>query len=482
MPLTGDAVTQFLKVVDRIEELGLPGPGRRADAMRAAYSEAAALNEAQDPDSRLGIGIKLLLVGLTGTGKSELANTLLERPAIRTNAFREATKKIRVVKGDVRGIGLTIIDTPGLHASSDMALSNRGILRSIGRAYKKHKPDFVIYVDRLDAAKASFGELSTLTQLGEVLGKGVWRNLMVVLTHANAAREQMGAEYAQTMKQRRNILGNIMRQVSGEMQLKTPSFLADCHPGGPRNAAGQPVVWDVPGAMAAALAPTPWREQLLMQLLGYAAYHRAQDAAAAATSKPKAKPAAAAQTQQQQARGAAAGRADSRPLSTPPPPNGRCTCLIGPSPPPRPMMARMRRSRMPPTSYFVEQMVEGVLKPDTYATVEDPFDRETDDEEAEEFNTQYYQLMRGWARQGDPTAQKEYAAWLRKLSRAKRAYAEAYRNEDNETLAAYGYEGYVAEGLDLGPTFDPEDVTDHRYQYVVTDTDVAIMPTLDYYG
>jgi hypothetical protein len=30
---------------------------------------------------------------------------------------------------------------------------------------------------------------------------------------------------------------------------------------------------------------------------------------------------------------------------------------------------------MPPTSYFVEQMVEGVLKPDTYATVEDPFDR-----------------------------------------------------------------------------------------------------------
>jgi hypothetical protein len=55
-----------------------------------------------------------------------------------------------VVKGDVRGIGLTIIDTPGLHASSDMALSNRGILRSIGRAYKKHKPDFVIYVDRCD--------------------------------------------------------------------------------------------------------------------------------------------------------------------------------------------------------------------------------------------------------------------------------------------------------------------------------------------
>jgi hypothetical protein len=38
------------------------------------------------------------------------------------------------------------------------------------------------------------------------------------------------------------------------------------------------------------------------------------------------------------------------------------------------------------------------------------------------------------------------------------------------------------EGLDLGPTFDPEDVTDHRYQYVVPDMDISIMPTLDYYG
>eukprot|EP00878_Enallax_costatus_P011450 GHUV01011954.1.p2 GENE.GHUV01011954.1~~GHUV01011954.1.p2 ORF type:complete len:434 (+),score=125.86 GHUV01011954.1:1557-2858(+) len=43
-------------------------------------------------------------------------------------------------------------------------------------------------------------------------------------------------------------------------------------------------------------------------------------------------------------------------------------------------------------------------------------------------------------------------------------------------------QGYVAEGLDLGPTFDPEDVTDHRYQYVITDNPVSIMPTLDYYG
>jgi hypothetical protein len=36
---------------------------------------------------------------------------------------------------------------------------------------------------------------------------------MVVLTHANAAREQLGREYGATAKQRRNILQNILRQV-----------------------------------------------------------------------------------------------------------------------------------------------------------------------------------------------------------------------------------------------------------------------------
>ena len=44
------------------------------------------------------------------------------------------------------------------------------------------------------------------------------------------------------------------------------------------------------------------------------------------------------------------------------------------------------------------------------------------------------------------------------------------------------YEGYVAEGLDLGPTFDPEDNTNHRYAYLVPESDWQIMPTLDYYG
>ena len=34
---------------------------------------------------------------------------------------------------------------------------------------------------------------------------------------------------------------------------------------------------------------------------------------------------------------------------------------------------------------FSSQMAEGVLKPETWAAIDDPFDHETDDEDAEEF-------------------------------------------------------------------------------------------------
>jgi hypothetical protein len=39
-------------------------------------------------------------------GKSELINSLLGRPVLSTSAFRDATKRIRVVKGSVAGAAL----------------------------------------------------------------------------------------------------------------------------------------------------------------------------------------------------------------------------------------------------------------------------------------------------------------------------------------------------------------------------------------
>lgn len=48
--------------------------------------------------------------------------------------------------------------------------------------------------------------------------------------------------------------------------------------------------------------------------------------------------------------------------------------------------------------------------------------------------------MRQFAKQGDPRAQKEYAAMLRKQAALKKTYAEAYNDEEIEMMAAGGYE------------------------------------------
>jgi hypothetical protein len=46
---------------------------------------------------------------ITPAGKSELINSLLGRPVLSTSAFRDATKRIRVVKGNVAGAQSVIL-------------------------------------------------------------------------------------------------------------------------------------------------------------------------------------------------------------------------------------------------------------------------------------------------------------------------------------------------------------------------------------
>ena len=124
------------------------------------------------------------------------------------------------------------------------------------------------------------------------------------------------------------------------------------HPACPATPSGQPLVFDQLGA-GATLSAIPWRQQLYVQLLGLSAYQAGQEFVR--QSQGKAKPGA-----------AGGGGAGGKP--------GQAD-----------VMKQLMRSRLPPTAYFVEQLVEGVLKPDTYATIEDPFGEESEDEGAEEF-------------------------------------------------------------------------------------------------
>ncbi len=65
---------------------------------------------------------------------------------------------------------------------------NASTLKAIKAAYKWHKPNFIIYLDRLDAARPGLGDLGVLQQINEALGLQSFAQMFIVLTHANAAR------------------------------------------------------------------------------------------------------------------------------------------------------------------------------------------------------------------------------------------------------------------------------------------------------
>jgi len=63
----------------------------------------------------LKFGLTVMVLGLSGVGKSATINSLLGRQ--QPEGYRE-TGRVEVVRGEVAGIPLTFIDTPGLEPSA----------------------------------------------------------------------------------------------------------------------------------------------------------------------------------------------------------------------------------------------------------------------------------------------------------------------------------------------------------------------------
>jgi hypothetical protein len=112
----------------------------------------------QGPNSSLHLNVKILVIGLRGTGKTQLIRSLLamgssgsgssSAASLPLDAFSGATKRVEVSQGQVLGVTLTMIDTPGLTASAAGAAANAAVLRKLRKAFQQHEPDLVLYVDR----------------------------------------------------------------------------------------------------------------------------------------------------------------------------------------------------------------------------------------------------------------------------------------------------------------------------------------------
>ncbi|KAF6993871.1 hypothetical protein CFC21_010696 [Triticum aestivum] len=228
----------------------------RAFSLENARKKALLL-EAEGKED-LSFSCNILVLGKIGVGKSATINSIFGEVKSKTDAFGAATTSVREIVGNVDGVKIRIIATPGLRPNVMDQGANRKILASVKKYTKRCPPDIVLYVDRLDSLSRDLNDLPLLKTITSVLGSSIWFNAIVALTHAASAPPEglNGAPmtYEVLMAQRSHIIQQSIRQAAGDMRLMNPVALVENHPSCRKNREGQKVL---PNGQS-------WRHQMLL--------------------------------------------------------------------------------------------------------------------------------------------------------------------------------------------------------------------------
>ncbi|CAL9225556.1 unnamed protein product [Arabidopsis halleri] len=164
------------------------------------------LPEKDFPDD-LDFSINVLVIGKTGVGKSATVNSIFGETKSPVGAFGVTTKSEKYMVGNVGGILIRILDTPGLMSSASEEQFNLEVLMSIKKSMRKFPVDVILYVDRLD----NNPDIRLIRIITSSLGSSIWKNAIVVLTHA-ASDVPDSLSYKDFIAQRSSLMHQSFRQ------------------------------------------------------------------------------------------------------------------------------------------------------------------------------------------------------------------------------------------------------------------------------
>ena len=138
--------------------------------------------------------VKILVLGLTGAGKSTLVNAMMgDIVAVSEAGARACSTGIECHKGEHDGIKIKIYDTAGFGESD---ISERKVLKNIAERENTRKGyDLILIAIRMDNRLDTVSARNMLSSLGHHMHPEMWKRSIVVLTFANFCISQLKNGY-----------------------------------------------------------------------------------------------------------------------------------------------------------------------------------------------------------------------------------------------------------------------------------------------
>ncbi|WVZ88822.1 hypothetical protein U9M48_035293 [Paspalum notatum var. saurae] len=246
VPPSTDVVAQVLYRLQlaNLIKAGESDAGRTNLAINKARVIAAQQEAPGGPD--LDLPLRILLLGKTGVGKSATINSMFDEIKVATDALVPGTHRIKKIEGTIKGIRVTVIDTPGLMPHYHGQRRNRKILNSVKRSIKQSPPDIILYFERLDHIDSRYSDYPLLKLMTDILGSSMWFNTVLVMTHCSSSPPEgpdgYPLEYDAYTRYCKNVVQRHIQAAVSNTQLDNPVVLVDNHPMCRRNTKGERVL------------------------------------------------------------------------------------------------------------------------------------------------------------------------------------------------------------------------------------------------